>query len=184
MEELKRQSSANIPPIYPFGELTSEELLLPKYTFDDKTIVVDGSEQVQHGSRIAEPAFELPFDDIATKDIRAIGANIRTLITDSFDNTVQLTMLNKMAFLSIINLLKQNADDEGYRKSLAHMLRVENALREAADLSVIEDLGAESAYPLFIWYLVMNLQVEEMPLLEKVPTPVPQEPAEPAQSET
>lgn len=174
IDELKRRESEQGGATYTFKDLASPELMLPDYKYNTLDVMEGGVSSEQKTTVIREDPFYIPYGE-DSEDIRAIGAGLKELIQQAFQEAPDIGSVTPAAFRELAALLaKQAEEDKEYKQTVTNMQGVENTLRESEGVLITDS----AAYPLYIWFLLMNTTVEPRPIPSK---PVPQEPAAPAE---
>ena len=162
--------SKNIPS-YNFGKLISDDLTLPPQKVDLETNITEISTNWELNKFPYEP-----------KDIRAIGNAVKEAIFIPFAQTAghDLAECSIKEFQNFITIAISPEYVEANSDSLTYLSALEKALRDAANepsgnvLSVTTN--DVSTYPLYSWYLVMNLPIDGG---EVVPVLIDQAPLSP-----
>ena len=169
-EQFAMEPDTVTPPTYVFDQLKVDSLAIPSR----KKLQDDLSER--------EEGFELNMEIYKSPDLRILGRALQTTLEPLFEvnPTSRYTPNN---FTEMIQAATSPERIEQNSDMLTMMTAVENALREtagdrSATFTSIDQVN-DKAYPLYIWYLLMNMpEEEEIPILMEQPTiPAPQVPS-------
>lgn len=160
---------------YPFSKLKKEVLTLPPPVSTSPTAQATETDDRWH--------IDVPF---ATKDIRAIAAQIRGFIGQYIDGG-DVSSLTERLYKDLIGRMKTELQTQEYVNMLTV---VENALRR---INTPIQIDSEQEFPMYFWYLMVNstadpetdaapilLQVNEASVAEQ---PTPGQPVPAAQAE-
>lgn len=145
-------------PSYDFGKLVSDDLAIPPQTVDSAKNMSETSTNWT--------LEEFPYDP---KDIRAIGTSVQTAIFTPFAQSAghDLAECSIEEFQEFIKIAISPEYSEANSDSLAYLSALENALRRFAREGTDDTLAFSVIkndihdYPLYTWYLVMNLLKKE-----------------------
>jgi hypothetical protein len=170
-EQFVMEPDTVTPSTYVFDQLKVDSLAIPS------------RKKLQDNLSEREENFELNMEIYKSPDLRILGRALQTTLGPVFEmnptSTYTPSNFTEMIQSAISpERIEQNSD------MLTMMTAVEKALRQAAGdrsttFNSIEQVN-DRAYPLYIWYLVMNMpEEEEVPILMEQPTiPAPQVPSE------
>jgi hypothetical protein len=112
---------------------------------------------------------------MAESDIRGIGVSLKDLLKQSFPSETNIDSVQPADFQELARILTSAAEESpDYKRTVDRMQNIENILREGTGAPTVSNVSDGANYPLYIWFLMMNTEVEILPLL----TPALQAPAE------
>lgn len=141
------------PVVYTFANLKQGELTLPPKRRADEASPTE-----------VESTWNLEGIPYETKDVRDIGTSIRGFLSQYIDGG-DVSNFTEATFTNMVSQLRADIGGDG-EKTLLMLTDVETALRGGTGVST--DIDGTANYPLYTWYLVMNVEGEPVPLLEKV----------------
>jgi hypothetical protein len=161
------------------------------YVFDelkDEALAIPVRKKTEQGDSEIEQPFELLIESLSNPDLRVIGRALRTSMDPIFDQvpSSRFTSENFATMIATIITPEHIAD---YAELLTTFTVTEQALRKLSSGNsgtfVSIDSAGEDTYPLYIWYLIMNMPPVDdegsdmAPILgeESAPIQAPQVPA-------
>ena len=165
----------------------SDALETREYVFEqlrDKNLVIPPPKRTAENATERDEPFVIQIEQYNSPDIRVLGRALQTALAPFFER-MPPSICTPNSFIDMIKEAIQGERLEHNADILSMMSVVEKTLlglaAEKDSTFVSIETADKASFPLYIWYLVMNMPaedtVEEVPILMATPIPAQEVPA-------